>query len=93
MATPASTDILAAARDDDLLARAIALGATIGLSQGEVEAARMRLASAPVDDDGNTVASVHAYAVASYHPVPTPGADPTKVTDTHLLHALATIKA
>lgn len=91
MSTPTSSALIAASRDDDLLARLVALGATIGLSQGEVEAARMRLAAAPVDDSGSTVASVFEYAVASYTPTPRPGADASKVTDAHLLHALKSL--
>lgn len=91
MPTPTSAAIIAASRDTDLLDRLVALGATIGLSQGEVEAARVRLASAPVDGDGNTVASVHEYAAATYTPRPRPGADPEKIRDAQLLHALRTI--
>lgn len=91
MSTPSSNAILAASRDADLLARLMALGATLGLSQAQVEEARMRLASAPVDGSGNTVASVYEYAAASYAPTPRPGEDASKVTDAHLLHALGTI--
>lgn len=32
------------------------------------------------------------YAASSYQPTPRPGADPSKVTDAHILHALGTIK-
>ena len=92
MPTPTSAAIIAASRDTDLLDRLVALGATIGLSQGEVEAARVQLASAPVDGDGNTVASVHEYAAETYNPTPRPGADPDKIRDEQLLHALGTIK-
>ncbi|WP_347042005.1 hypothetical protein [Brachybacterium nesterenkovii] len=88
-----SADIIGASRDDDLLARMIALGATIGLTQGEVEAARTRLAAAPADDGGATIASVHAYAVATYNPPPRPGQNPAAVTDEQILHALRTIQA
>lgn len=88
-----SADIIGASRDDDLLARMVALGATLGLSQGEVEAARTRLAAAPATDNGDTIASVHAYAVATYQPTPRPGENPAAVTDEHILHALRTIQA
>ena len=92
MATPTSAAIIAASRDSDLLARAVALGATIGLTQADVESARTRLAAAPVDNSGNTVASVFEYAAATYKPTPRPGENPAAVTDTHILHALGTIQ-
>ena len=92
MSTPSSAAIIAASRDSDLLARAVALGATIGLTQADVEAQRTKLASAPVDDEGNTVASVYEYARATYTPTPRPGENPAAVTDAHILHALGTIK-
>ena len=90
MATPTSSAIIAASNDSDLLARAVALGATIGLTQADVEAQRTKLASAPVDSEGNTVASVYEYADAQ--PRYRTGEDPAAVTDAHLLHALGTIQ-
>ena len=90
MATPTSAAIIAASRDSDLLARAVALGSTLGLTQADVEAARVRLASAPVDGEGNTVASVYEYADAQ--PRYRTGEDPAAVTDAHILHALSTIQ-
>ena len=90
MATPSSAAIIAASNDSDLLARAVALGATVGLTQADVEAQRTRLASAPVDSDGNTVASVYEYAAAQ--PRYRTGEDPAAVTDAHILHALGTIQ-
>lgn len=90
MAIPSSAAIIAASQDSDLLARAVALGATIGLTQADVEAQRTKLASAPVDSEGNTVASVYEYADAQ--PRYRTGEDPSAVTDTHILHALATIQ-
>lgn len=92
MTTPTSAAIIAASRDSDLLARAVALGATIGLTQADVEAQRTKLASAPVDGDGNTIASVYEYASTNYTPTPRPGEDPSAVTDAHILHALGTLK-
>ena len=92
MATPSSAAIIAASNDSDLLARAVALGATVGLTQADVEAQRTKLASAPVDSEGNTVASVYEYARATYTPPPRPGENPAAVTDAHILHALGTIK-
>ena len=90
MATPTSAAIITASRDSDLLARMVALGATIGLTQADVEAHRTKLASAPVDSDGNTVASVYEYAAAQ--PRYRTGEDPAAVTDAHILHALGTIQ-
>ena len=90
MATPTSAAIIAASNDSDLLARAVALGATVGLTQADVEAQRTKLASAPVDSDGNTVASVYEYAAAQ--PRYRTGEDPAAVTDAHILHALGTIQ-
>ena len=91
MSTPSSAAIIAASQDSDLLARAVALGATIGLTQADVEAQRTRLASAPVDGEGNTVASVYEYAAAQ--PRYRTGEDPAAVTDAHILHALSTIQS
>ena len=91
MATPTSASIIAASRDSDLLARAVALGATVGLTQADVEAQRTKLASAPVDSEGNTVASVYEYAAAQ--PRYRTGEDPAAVTDAHILHALGTIQS
>ena len=90
MATPTSAAIITASNDSDLLARAVALGATIGLTQADVETQRTKLASAPVDSDGNTVASVYEYADAQ--PRYRTGEDPAAVTDAHILHALGTIQ-
>ena len=90
MATPSSAAIIAASRDSDLLARMVALGSTVGLTQADVEAQRTKLASAPVDSEGNTVASVYEYADAQ--PRYRTGEDPAAVTDAHILHALGTIQ-
>ena len=89
MTIPTSAAIIAASRDSDLLARAVALGATLGLTRADVEAQRTRLASAPVNSEGDTVASVYEYAAAQ--PRYRPGEDPAAVTDQHILHALGTI--
>ena len=79
MATPSSAAIIAASNDSDLLARAVALGATVGLTQADVETQRTKLASAPVDSEGNTVASVYEYADAQ--PRYRAGEDPAAVTE------------
>lgn len=89
MSTPTSAAIIAASNDSDLLARAVALGATVGLTQADVETQRTKLASAPVDSEGSTIASVYEYADAQ--PRYRTGEDPAAVTDAHILHALGTI--
>lgn len=94
MAIPTSAAIIAASKDQDLRDRAVALASTMDppLSAADVESLRMRLATAPVDEGGNTVASVFEYAVANYEPAPRPGEDPAAVTDAHILYALAHIR-
>ena len=90
MAIPTSAAIIGASRDGDLIARMVALGGTVGLSQSEIEAARVELACAPADESGATIASVYEYAAAQ--PRYSAGSDPAAVTDAHILHALATIR-
>lgn len=94
MATPTSASIIAASKDPDLIQRAVALGATLNppLTQADVEFLRVRLAAAPVDDEGNTVASVFEYADANYQPTPRPGENPAAVTDAYLIHALESLR-
>ncbi|MGY5765005.1 hypothetical protein ACXET9_07390 [Brachybacterium sp. DNPG3] len=92
MAIPSSAAIIAASRDADLHARMVALGATLDppLTQVQIEAARTRLAAAPVDPTGTaTVASVYEYTASQ--PRFRPGEDPSGVTDAHIIHALGTI--
>jgi len=48
------------------------------------------LAAAPVNETGDTVASVYAYAVGQMPPPP--GANPAAVTDTFLRAALAHVR-
>ena len=90
MTIPTSAAIIGASRDGDLIARMVALGGTMGLSQSEIEAARVELACAPVDESGATIASVYEYAAAQ--PRYSAGSDPASVTDAHILHALATLR-
>ena len=94
MAIPTSAAIIAASKDQDLRDRAVALASTMDppLSAADVESLRMRLATAPVDESGNTIASVFEYAEANYEPAPRPGEDPAAVTDNHILYALAQIR-
>lgn len=86
MATLNSLAIIAATKDTDLLHRLVAIGATLGHTQADIEAARTKLAAAPVNSDGDTVASVYEYAAAQ--PRYRAGEDPSAVTDEHLRHAI-----
>ena len=63
-----SETILKAAEDRHLARRAVALASAnrFPYPQQWVEANMMTIASAPVDEEGSTVASVYAYAVAEY---------------------------
>lgn len=92
MATPTSKALIEAAQDHDLLRRFVALGAIKGLSQAEIEIARSSLVGKPIDESGNTIASVYEYAVANYTPKPRPGEDPAAVTDDQINTALDKIK-
>lgn len=90
-----STAIIAAARDNDLLQRAIAIAAEAGLKnpEGELAHRMFDLATAPVTDDGSTVASLYEYAQAVREEAiakvpPEPGANPAAITDEHLRYAI-----
>ena len=63
-----SETILKAAEDRHLARRAVALASAnrFPYPQQWVESNMMTIASAPVDDEGNTVASVYAFAVTDY---------------------------
>ena len=88
--TPLSA-ISAAAADPDLLDRITAAAAAAGVTnpQAWAQMNALRVASEPITSDGDTVASVYAYAVATYDPPPTPGANPAAVTDTYIRAAVA----
>lgn len=63
-----SETVLKAAEDRHLARRAVALASAnrFPYPQQWVESNMMTIASAPVDDEGNTVASVYAFAVTDY---------------------------
>ena len=84
---------LAARNDNDLLQRFIAVAEQKGVpnAQAWVEANRGRLVATNIG--GTDVATVHAYAVATYNPTPRPGVNPAGVTDTHLADAVAAVLA
>lgn len=86
-----SAQHIAARNDTDLMARFIAVAekANVPNAQAWVETNRGRLVSTSVD--GTTIADVHAYAVATYEPVPRPGENPAAVTDTQLAEAVTAL--
>lgn len=88
--TPLSA-ISAAASDPELLARITAAAASTGISnpEGWAQMNILRVVSEAVTPNGDTVASVYAYAVATYDPPPTPGANPAAVTDAYIRAAVA----
>lgn len=83
-----SSALIAAAQDRDILARAIALAAELGIEspQAFIESRRHQLAAAPVSESGDTVASVYEYA--ALQPRYRTGEDPAAVTDDHLRTAI-----
>ena len=87
--TPLSA-ISAAAADPDLLDRITAAAAAAGVTnpQAWAQMNALRIVSEPITSNGDTVASVYAYTVATYDPPPTPGANPTAVTDQYIRHAV-----
>lgn len=92
-----STSMIAAAKDYHLRERAIALAASMGISNAQyfVDSNLAALAAAPVNGDGATVASVFEYATAEYEKkkaaLVEPGKDMTVVTDDHLRFALQSL--
>lgn len=94
MPTASSAAIIAARDDDHLKDRARALGASIGMTSMEVEAAWDRLVTLPVDESGEaSIATVYEYVAAQYAQAlaalpPEPGVNPAGVTDAHILYAL-----
>lgn len=96
MATSAA--IINALKDSDLRERAVAIAAEQGVTapQSWIDQRLPALACAPVNDGGDTVASVYEYAEAQYQTkaaaLKRPGKDPSAVTDDHLRHAIKALK-
>ena len=65
--------------------------AALGAQRSDIENAVPMIAAAPVTAAGDTVASVLAYARATYTPTPPPGRNPAAVTDAHLEYALRAV--
>ena len=89
--TYTSADLIAVADDPDILRRLVALGRALGAQRSDIENAVPVIAAAPVNAAGDTVASVLAYARATYTPTPRPGQNPAAVTDAHLEYALRAV--
>lgn len=91
MPETALSDISRAAADADMLERITSAAAAAGVDNPEAWASMnaRRIVAQSITEAGDTVASVHAYAVATYDPPPTPGANPTAVTDAYIRAAVA----
>ena len=62
MTIPTSESLINAAADTDLALRFVALGATLGYTQGDIESNLRKLVAAQFNANGDTVASVYDYA-------------------------------
>lgn len=91
-----STAILAAQKNEDLRARARALGATLGMTSSEVDSVWDQTVVKPVDETGaSSIATVLEYTQGIYDKAlaalpPEPGKDLAAVTDAQILYALTT---
>lgn len=95
MTKASSAAIMAAANDNDLKARAIAIAAREGvkLPEAEISSKIYEFVTSPVDAEGNTVSSVYEYAMTVRNQAlesipPLPGANPAAITDDHLAYAI-----
>lgn len=92
--TASSTALIAASKDATLKERTVALAATLGMTENEVEAAWRSLIVTNADNTGKmTIADVYAYALEARRQElaklpPEVGANLAAVTDEHLLFAL-----
>ena len=86
-------DVTAAANDPYLRDRLISAAAEVGIDAPEqwVDTRMRLLAAAPVNETGDTVASVYAYAVGQTPPPPG-ASDSSAVTDAFLRYALADVQ-
>ena len=88
-----SADLIAAANDNDLLPRILAIGnGVLGIKEQDIRDKIKVIVASPVNGTGNdSIASVYAYAVNTYAPAPRPGENPAAVTDAHLEYALRSV--
>ena len=86
-------DVIAASRDQYLVDRMIAAAAELGhpYPATQVADAAARIVAAPTTTDGDSIASVYAYAVQTHQPTPAPGANPAAVLDQHVRDAVAAV--
>lgn len=93
MTSPTSHQIIAAASDPDLRARARALAATLdGLTPTDIDTAMQRLVATPIIVAGQDTSVAATYDYALQTRPPAPGINPAAVTDQHLLAALQAIR-
>lgn len=93
MAGHSLQDITRAARDAHLIDRMTAAAAEAGhpYPANQIADAAARIVSQPITPDGDTIASVYAYALATYQPTPEPGANPAAVLDQHIRDAVQAV--
>ena len=86
-------DVIAASRDKYLVDRMIAAAAEQGhpYPASQIADAAARIVATPITEQGDTIASVYAYAAATYQPTPEPGANPAAVLDAHIRAAVAAV--
>ena len=86
-------DITAASRDRHLVDRMIAAAAEAGhpYPASQIADAAARIVATPITEQGDSIASVYAYAVQTHTPAPAPGADPAAVLDAHVRAAVVAV--
>lgn len=84
---------IAARSDTDLLARITAAAEVAGIPAAAHWASTHAGQIVSTGVEGTDLATVHAYAVATYEPVPRPGANPAAVTDAQIEAAVAAVHA
>ena len=87
-------DIGRAAGDELLVERIVSAAAEAGIDnpEGWARLNARRVVATPITEAGDTPASVFAYAVATYQPVPRPGENRAAVTDDYLRAAVAAVR-
>ncbi|QCW22290.1 hypothetical protein SEA_LUNA18_22 [Microbacterium phage Luna18] len=91
---------IATKNDSDLLERLIAAAEQAHVDNPEqfVRNNLGQIISTPIDEDGTTITTVHAYAVSQYQNAltalpPAPGLNPAAVTDPQLAQAIQAVWA
>lgn len=91
-----SKQIIAAARDEDLRERFIAIAAALGIASPEhwVDLRLRALVAVDLDGPGpadESVAKAYDYKLATYEPAPRPGEDMAAVTDALIFQAIIAV--